>query len=463
MKIAFYTLGCKVNQYETQALKEVFSARGYTIVGEQESADVFVVNTCTVTGLADRKSRQFIRRVKKRNPHCVTAVIGCYVQTNPEEAAAIEGVDIILGTNEKTALPDYVDRFLLERKERESQEETSSGKLRTGYMHVKKYEELDRYEETGIITSMESRTRAFIKIQEGCDRFCSYCIIPFARGGNRSRGADEILTEAKNLIDKGFKEIVLTGINTALYGCEESFKPLQYKGKEWDDLEGVICLLNDITGDFRIRLGSLEPTVVDAGYAKRLLKYEKLCPHMHLSVQSGSERILQAMNRHYSRSDYLAIVEALREADPGYGLTTDLIVGFPGETEEDFLESIRLVKEAGYHKVHVFPYSKRNGTMAASLEYQIPPNLKKERAARLTLEAERVAAAFFQTLCGTKRRVLFEEYDEKAGEVNGFSDNYIRIYYPANPSEAESLLGAFSEVLLEKPYKDGIKGIAVAN
>ena len=448
MKIAFYTLGCKVNQYETQALKEKFSALGYITVDEQEPADVYVVNTCTVTGLADRKSRQYIRRMKKRNPGCVTAVIGCYAQANPEEVKAIEGVDIVLGTNEKNDLPEYVGRYLAERQD--------NGQTAAQLSHIKSYEELDCYEETGIITSMESRTRAYIKIQEGCDQFCSYCVIPYARGGIRSRGLEEIVSEAESLIRKGFKEIVLTGINTALYGRENGFKARQGVP---EGIEGVISLLSELPGDFRLRLGSLEPTVINADCAARLLRYEKLCPHMHLSLQSGSEKILKAMNRHYTCADYFSIKETLRQNDAAYGLTTDIIVGFPGETEDDFSESIRLVEMIGYSKVHIFPYSKRPGTAAASFEEQVPPNIKKERAARLAEAADLASARFLKGLTGTVRKVLFEEYSEQDAEISGFSDNYIRVYCAVpDRAKAEAMLNQFRDVRMGRPYKDGIKG-----
>ena len=444
-KIAFYTLGCKVNQYETQALKEKFVSLGYEIVGEQEIADVYVINTCTVTGLADRKSRQYIRRIKKNHPQSITAVIGCYAQTRPEEVKAIDGVDIVLGTNEKNNLPNYVEAFFENRGEQLS--------------HIKAYEELNEYEETGVITSMESRTRAYLKIQEGCNQFCSYCIIPVARGSIRSRRLEEIKKEAENLIAKGFKEIVITGINTALYGAENGLK-LTGEGEEAVfGVEAVIRLLNEIPGEFRIRLGSLEPTVINAAYVKRLLTYEKLCPHMHLSLQSGSDKILSLMNRHYNREAYQEIVKVLRQHDPGYGLSTDIIVGFPGETENDFNESVDLVEKIGYSKVHVFPYSQREGTRAAGFSDQISPKVKKERAAKLTAKSEAAAIKFHQSLCGTTRKVLFEEYSEKDSEIQGLSDNYIRIYCSVSDAQkAEALLHRFADVQLITPYKDGIKG-----
>lgn len=266
MKIAFHTLGCKVNQYESQALKEKFISKGYEVVSDDEFADVYVINTCTVTGLSDRKSRQFIRKVKKINPDCITAVVGCYVQVSPEEAKSIEGVNIIAGTNEKNKLPEYIEEYV---------------RAKGVESHVMELNELTEYEEMGIITNMDSRTRAYIKIQEGCNMFCSYCIIPFARGTVRSREKKDIIKEARSLIDQGFREIVLTGINTALYGTDKmKIEGLMKDKDKVYGIEVIVNLLNEIPGDFRIRLGSLEPNVIHEEYAKRLLKYKKLCPHM---------------------------------------------------------------------------------------------------------------------------------------------------------------------------------------
>lgn len=414
MKIAFHTLGCKVNQYETQALKEKFLSKGYEVVSDDEFADVYVINTCTVTGLSDRKSRQFIRRVKRINPDCVTAVVGCYVQVSPDEAKSIEGVNIIAGTNEKNKLPEYIEEYV-----RAKGVET----------HVMELNELTEYEEMGTITNMDSRTRAYIKIQEGCNMFCSYCIIPFARGTVRSREKSEILKEAQSLIDQGFKEIVLTGINTALYGTDKMKIEDLMKGQDKVyGIEVIVNLLNELQGDFRIRLSSLEPNVIDEEYAIRLLKYKKLCPHMHLSLQSGSDRILKEMNRRYNKEEYLKLVNTLRKHDPGYGITTDIIVGFPGETDEDFEESCSLVEEAQFCKVHVFKYSKRKGTKAASMKDHIDPDVKKKRSEKLIQIAEKAAEKFYTSQIGTERRVLFERFDEKTGLLEGLSDNYIKVY-----------------------------------
>ncbi len=424
MKIAFHTLGCKVNQYETEGLKENFKKAGYSIVAESEFADVYVINTCTVTNLADRKSRQFIRRAKAMNPEAVIAVTGCYVQVAPEEVAAIDGVNIIAGTNEKSGIVSMVEEYM-----------SSGCKIKT----LKPYMELDTYEEIGSITSMESRTRAYIKIQEGCDRFCSYCIIPFARGQIRSRKPSEIIKEASNLLSAGFKEIILTGINTALYGAEEDFvcdidDPA---AKNMQGIEIIIYLLNRIPGKFRIRLSSLEPTVVNSTYIKRLLSYDKLCHHMHLSVQSGSNSIIHAMNRNYTREEYLEIVKVLRGNDPHYGITTDIIVGFPGENDDDFADSMNMVGEACFLKVHAFQYSKRKGTPAARMDNQIAPEIKKSRSAALIAEADRVSTCFMSACIGDIRQVLFEETNK--GKITGYTDNYIKAYAQADEKYLNSL------------------------
>ncbi len=432
MKIAFHTLGCKVNQYETQAMKEQFLSRGYELVLDEDFADVYVINTCTVTGLSDKKSRQYIRRVKRINPDSITAVIGCYVQVNAEAACQIEGVDIVAGTNEKTNLPDYIEEFC---------------RNHLKISRIKDYDALLDYEETGIITSMDSRTRAYIKIQEGCNQFCSYCIIPYARGSVRSRAMTDIVSEAQSLISKGFKELVLTGINTALYGSENGCL----------GLEEVIRTLSALPGEFRIRLGSLEPTVIDSIYAKRLTHHEKLCHHMHLSVQSGSDRILKAMNRHYDLSAYKDILKVLREYDAGYSITTDIIVGFPGETQEDFLESVKLVQEFDFCKVHVFKYSKRNTTLAAGMPGHISPQVKTIRSKELIRASEISAEKFFRSNIGTIRTVLIEGYDEENGLYHGLTDNYIKIYIRKNGQHTiAELINTFVKVKPEDFYKDGL-------
>lgn len=437
MKVAFHTLGCKVNQYETEALSQQFMDRGYQIVSEEDFADIYIINTCTVTGLADRKSRQYIRKMKKLSPDSIVAVTGCYAQVSPEEVEAIEGVNIVAGTNQKNKLIDYIELFLGEGKHQ---------------YHIKPYEELKTYEETGIVTAVESRTRAYIKVQEGCNRFCTYCIIPYARGAVRSRAADHIIAEARGLLAKGFKEIVLTGINTALYGMEPGY-PKREDGLE--GIEGIVSDLDQIEGQFRIRLSSLEPTVVNVDTVNRLLKYKKLCPHLHLSAQSGSDKILKDMNRPYTKQDYLEIVKALKHFDPAYGISTDLIVGFPGESQEDFQESLQLVREAVFCKVHVFQYSRRQATKAANMPDQIKTPIKKERSRILIEEGDTAAEEFYNRNRGQIRTVLVEELLEEQSMLTGYTDNYIRVYLNSNDV---TRINTFSMVRLTEPYLNGMKG-----
>ena len=440
--VSFYTLGCKVNQYETQMLKEKFSAAGYTVVGEEEFADIYVINTCTVTNLSDRKSRQHVRRLKKINPDALIAVTGCYAQTDSEAVAAIEGVSIVAGTNAKNHLVEYVDEYI-------EKNGKDSGKVDS---HIFPYEKLDVYEETGIITSMESRTRAFIKVQEGCDRFCAYCIIPYARGKVRSRGLEDILAEARSLVDGGFKELVLTGINTALYGVDFE------ENKGQSGIEGLIAAISDIEGDFRIRLSSLEPNVVDVATARALAKYPKLCHHMHLSIQSGSDTVLKRMSRRYDTEQYLEIARTLKDSDANYAITTDIIVGFPGETAEEFAQTLDMVRKAGFAKVHAFRYSKRSGTRAAEMPDQVDSVTAARRSEALIELAAFETQAFFEKNRGTTRRVLFERITED-GLIEGYTDNYIKVY--VKHDEAREYLDSFADVRLDAVYKDGMRGSIV--
>lgn len=443
MKAAFHTLGCKVNQYESEAMAGHFRAAGYEIVDERDFADVYIINTCTVTAVADKKSRQYIRRMKKVNPDSVIAVTGCYAQISPEEVAAVDGVDIVTGTNEKHRLADYVAEFM------------DNG---IKQLHIKGYEELDSYEDVGTVASTENRTRAYIKIQEGCNRFCSYCVIPYARGQVRSRSFDDIIDEAKKLIEAGYKEIVLTGINTALYDMESAdMQSADGSAEELYGVEKVIAALEALEGDFRIRLSSLEPAVVNAGYVKSLLKYDKLCHHLHLSAQSGSSKVLKAMNRPYNRDEYLDIVRVLREHDPYYGISTDIIVGFPGEKESDFEDSCRLVEETAFCKTHIFKYSKRPFTKAAEMKEHVAPQIKNIRSEALHKVSKKAAADFFRSCSGREEKVLFEELDTVKKMVTGFTDNYTRVYvkYDDEAAAAE-LINEFAKVKLGQPFEEGM-------
>ena len=466
MKVAFHTLGCKVNQYETEAIKEAFVSRGAEIVEEDEVADVYVVNTCTVTNMADRKSRQYIRRMKSVAPGAIMVVTGCYAQVAEEELKKMLEVDMIIGNGLKSEIADrvyeYIDKL-------PKMPDTISGVIKAVWsnkyddlypeVHMLGYDELTHYEDMGIVTSEESSMcRAYIKIEEGCNRFCSYCLIPYARGRVRSRRPEDVVSEAKTLIDKGYKEIILTGINTALYGTEPGFDFERDSDEEGlSGLETIIKRINALAGDFRIRLSSLEPTVVDAEDVKKLLGYEKLCHHLHLSVQSGSSSVLKAMNRHYDREDYLAIVKALREFDPLYGITTDIIVGFPGESDADFEDSLDVVKQAEFARVHAFRYSPRKGTKGAELKGRVSGEISAARASDLESVAEETARAFNEKNFGVVHRVLAEE--EQDGFITGYTDNYIRVYIDVKNCIDAPRLGDFCRVKLTENYKDGCKAV----
>ncbi len=444
MKVAFHTLGCKVNQYETEAISEKFREKGYQVVDEREFADVYIINTCTVTSVADKKSRQYIRKMKKLNPDSVVAVTGCYAQIKPDEVSAVEGVDIVAGTNEKSRLTEYVEEFMQEGQRQ---------------IHIKGYEELDAYDDMGTITSTENRTRAYIKIQEGCNRFCTYCVIPYARGRVRSRPLDDIVREAKQLVDAGYKEIVLTGINTALYDMESGTRARtgrQDSGQLYG-VEKIIAVLDEMPGDFRIRLSSLEPAVVNADYVKRLLKYRRLCHHLHLSAQSGSDSVLSDMNRPYDRAEYMEIVDVLRSFDPLYGLSTDIIVGFPGEKEKDFEESCSLVRECAFCKTHIFKYSKRPFTKAAEMKGHVAPQVKNRRSETLHKTGKEASLQFFAANSGSEAVVLAEEIYEEKKLITGYTGNYIKAYIRYEElQDAERMLNTFVKVRLQEAFEDGM-------
>ena len=509
MKVAFHTLGCKVNQYESEAMARMFRERGWEVVGEEEFADVYVVNTCTVTAIADRKSRQYIRRMKKVNPDSIVAATGCYSQISPEEVGKIKGVDIVTGTNEKHTLIDYVEEALAKRQaETDGAGETGAevngqaSRQKSGKGNkqaaapmtvVRPYEELGEFEDLGLVTSTESRTRAYIKVQEGCNRFCAYCVIPYARGPVRSRPLEDIVAEAKALIDAGYKELVLTGINTAMYDMEgrdlyAADGTADGAGTATDSdapfgIEKAVAAINELPGDFRIRLSSLEPSVVNDAYVMRLFQYDKLCHHLHMSLQSGSDKILKAMNRPYITAQYMDIVDTLCGFDPCYGISTDIIVGFPGEKEQDFQNSMQMVMLCGFCKTHVFRYSRRPGTKADEMEEQVAPQIKEKRANELQKMANRSAASFFKTnitasQSGRPERVLFEEVvtAREDGEginkgdqlLTGYTGNYIRVYVPVDGTAEDGTAtaggvkaGDFAKIRLEAIYCDGIAASVV--
>lgn len=401
MRVKFITLGCKTNYYESQAMSELFRKKGYEISEDKAPADIYVINTCTVTGTGAQKSRQQIRRAKKENPNAVVAVCGCYAQTEPQKVAALGEVDVIIGTNGKKQIVELCERAL-------------SG-AKTPFKN--EIEGKPEYEELGI-TKEQSRIRAVVKIQDGCDNFCTYCIIPYARGRVRSRKPENILDEVRRLAESGYPEIVLTGIHLDSYGKDFGFKT---------KLIDVIEKISVVPGIKRIRLGSLEPVIIDAEFVERAKKIKNLCPHFHLSLQSGCTETLKRMNRHYTAKDYENAVNLLRENLPDVSLTTDIMVGFPGETDEEFEKSYEFCKNTGFMQMHVFKYSKREGTKAAVMENQVPEKTKEERSEKMLALSKKMQKEFRDKYKGKKMSVLVEEKNSD-GIYHGTLANYLDVY-----------------------------------
>lgn len=393
------TLGCKVNQYESEAMSELFESRGYRQVENDDFSDVYIVNTCTVTNLSDRKSRQFIRKSKKNNPNSVVAVVGCYSQVSPEEVKSIEGVDVVVGTTERNRIVDLIE---------ESKKNNEKINIVKDLKNVREFANTTNFDSN-------NRTRAYMKVQDGCNRFCTYCIIPFARGPIRSRTIEDSVREARTLADRGFKEIVLTGIHIGSFGMDLGDMRLI------DLIEAIA----EVDGIERIRLSSVEPIIITDDFMERAVKTGKLCDHFHLSLQSGSNNILKAMNRRYTREDYIEKANIIRKYMPHAGLTTDIIVGFPGESQEDFEDSMKIVKEVGFSRIHVFKYSKRKNTRAAVMKNQIDGNVKKERSEKLIALGEEYQEIFERENMKTTQSVLFEEKHD--GVYYGYTTNYIRV------------------------------------
>lgn len=426
--VAFHTLGCKVNQYETEAMEELFQNRGYTIRDIDEKADIYVINTCTVTNVSDKKSRQFIRKSKKKNNDAIIAVVGCYSQVSPEEIEEIEDVDIIVGTTDRNKIVDLCEEFNID-----SNRINIVKNIKTN----KEFEDIN-------INEIKSKTRAYVKIQDGCNQFCSYCIIPYARGPIRSRDKESIINEAKRLGQAGFKELVLTGIHVASYG----------KDLKNINLKEVIKEISEIDEIERIRLSSVEPSLIDEEFLKASVKSGKVCDHFHLSLQSGSNTVLKRMNRKYTAEFYKERVDLIRKYMPNAGITTDIIVGFPGETDREFEETYKFVKDIGFSKIHVFKYSKRKGTPAHDFDNQVDSKLKSERSSRLISLGEELTEEFLKKYIGLKLDVLYEEeYNKGNNEYEGYTTNYIRVRSKAsNDVEGEiiktSLLGNNKDILV---------------
>ncbi|MCI8407683.1 MAG: tRNA (N(6)-L-threonylcarbamoyladenosine(37)-C(2))-methylthiotransferase MtaB [Lachnospiraceae bacterium] len=423
-KIAFYTLGCKVNTYETEAMKRLFLEAEYEIVEFSDIADIYIINTCSVTNMADRKSRQILHRAKKNNPNGVVVAVGCYVQAAAEELKKDNTIDVVVGNNLKSTIVECVESYLKEQNKCKNNLEDVSISTEYDPLHIKDAGE---------------RTRAFIKIQDGCNQFCSYCIIPYTRGRIRSRNMEDIILEVQELVKKGYKEIVLTGIHLSSYGAD-------VVGKNFVSLKGepllkVIEKLHDIDEIKRIRLGSLEPRIITEEFVNKLASYEKICPHFHLSLQSGCDTTLKRMNRHYTTEEYKAGCRILRKYFDHPALTTDVIVGFPEETAEEFEATQAFLKDIAFSQMHIFKFSPRKGTKAANMTEQIPEQIKTKRSNLLLELDETLQKQYEDSFYHKKEKVLFEEIIELEGEkyIVGHNERYIKIAVSYQPHMQENL------------------------
>lgn len=407
-KAALHNLGCKVNAYETEAMQEMLEQNGYEIVPFKEGADVYVINTCTVTNMADRKSRQMLHRARKMNPDAVVVAAGCYVQAQKEDVDPC--IDIVIGNNKKKELIQILEEYW-EKKEAEKEASFPCQREVIDINHTSEYEELH-------LSKTTEHTRAYIKVQDGCNQFCSYCIIPYARGRVRSRDRQDVVNEVETLAKAGYKEVVLTGIHLSSYGVDTG-----------DDLLSLILAIHEIEGIARIRLGSLEPRIITEEFAKTIAALPKMCPHFHLSLQSGCNETLKRMNRRYTAEEYYEKCELLRKYFDHPALTTDVIVGFPGETPEEFEESRAFVDKVDFYETHIFKYSKRQGTRAAAMEHQVPEEIKTARSNVLLELNEKKQKAFEQKLIGTTAEVLMEEAILRDGEVFqvGHTKEYVKV------------------------------------
>ncbi len=410
--VVSFALGCKVNQAESEAIAEAFADRGYNIKTINDKADIYVINTCSVTNFGDKKSRQILRKVKRLNPNSIVVAAGCYAQTNIEAISNIDEVDIIVGTNGKNNIVDYVENFILN---------PQKACFVNNIMNEHQFEPIS-------LKKLANRTRVYIKIQDGCSQFCSYCIIPYARGPIRSRDEEDILNEIKTLSLNGFKEVVLTGIHIASYGKDNGKTSLLELVKKADA----------ITNIERIRLSSLEPSIITDEFASDISKLKKLCPHFHLSLQSGCDKVLKSMNRRYTTQQYKNAVALLKKYIPNVALTTDIIVGFPGETDEDFAQTCLFAQNIQFSKIHVFPYSPKKGTPAAEMKNQISTDIKNTRACTLTNISEQMEYEFIKKQIGQTFYVLFEKYEN--GFCEGHTPNYIQVRVKHNKPIKNTIL-----------------------
>lgn len=426
MKYAFYTLGCKVNQYETQAMQQLLLQRGDTLGDFDGICDCYVINTCTVTDMSDKKSRNAIRRVRRRNPEAVIGVCGCYAQTAPEELRGMD-VDVLIGTDGRV---EFLDRLAQAARDRQHWEHVEDAGL------PRRFEQLPA-------GGLAERTRALLKVEDGCNNFCTYCIIPYARGRVRSLPLESAVQEARKLAAEGYREIVVNGIEISSWGWE------------WHDgscLRQLLTALCAAVPEVRIRLGSLEPRTIDEEFCRALSGFQNLCPQFHLSLQSGSDQVLKRMNRKYDTARYYESVRLLNEYFPGCAVTTDLIVGFPGESEASFEESLAFIRKCALTKVHIFPYSRREGTPADKMPDQVPKAVKEARAARAAAVAAELEDAFHSALIGTVQEVLFEQPED--GLYAGHAPNYAKVYVRSD----EALRNRTCRVRITEPCREGVLG-----
>jgi len=430
-KVAVCTLGCKVNQYESATLAGLFRDRGYEVVDCGSYADVYIINTCTVTHLGDRKSRQLIRRATRHNPEAVVVVTGCYAQASPEEVSSIPGVDLVVGTHNRFGLVDLVE---------------SAAKEKAPLNKVQDFGTEEDFEEL-LVRPCQPRTRALLKIQDGCESFCAYCIVPYVRGPLRSRRPEKVLDEARRLVNEGYKEIVLTGVHTGAYGQD-------LKGNI--DLSDLICKLGSVSGLLRLRLSSVEPNDITPRLLEVLAGAPVFCRHLHIPLQSGDDEILARMGRRYSSREYARLLEAIKVNMPGVAVTTDIMVGFPGETDRRFNNSYQFVKEMAFAGMHVFKYSSRRGTPAASFTGQVEPVVKERRSRLMITLAEEMAVKFAAAMLGQVVTVLVEKpCREEKGFYEGLAGNYVRVIFPAY----EGLCGELVAVRIEKLKGTILEGI----
>lgn len=466
--VAFHNLGCKVNSYELDVVQQKFEENGYCIVPFDQNADIYIVNTCTVTNIADRKSRQMLHQAKKRNPDSIVVALGCYVQTDTEKVKLDPCIDLAIGNNRKKDTVEIVEAWIKEHG-------SDAGYSIIDINHTDEYEEMQ-------LTKTGEHTRAYIKIQDGCNQFCTYCIIPFARGRVRSRRAEDICKEIKGLVRKGYREFVLTGIHISSYGVDFLSDDLQQDtdsraedkrqtdkmqmlreqtNKSNDDevvyfkgisrLLSLIETIHAIEGVERIRLGSLEPRIITDGFAKRMSELPKICPHFHLSLQSGCDATLKRMNRHYTTEEYKKGVESLRRYYDNPAITTDVIVGFPGETDDEFLCTQEFLKEINFFEMHIFPYSRRKNTVAANMPGQVDGEIKKQRAHELLKLEEEQSYQYRTSFLGTEEEVLFEEAKEIDHKwyILGHTTRYVKVAKEiADISRAQELSGKIVKVRL---------------